>query len=111
MTRYQVRRIYGQQRGTHGVYDTETHTWCHPGGHADMSQAAAAELADRYNTPAEERAAATPVYGGSLCRAEESGYLDSTDVFCPFLSGPDYTCTSGCPTNRERICVNGLEGE
>lgn len=25
---------------------------------------------------------------GPLCRADESGYLDSTDVFCPFLSGP-----------------------
>jgi hypothetical protein len=41
---------------------------------------------------------------GPLCHAEETGYLDSTDVFCPFASGP---CTSGCPTNRERICILG----
>lgn len=42
---------------------------------------------------------------GPLCHAEESGYLDSTDVFCPFAD--DYICTAGCPTNRERICING----
>lgn len=42
---------------------------------------------------------------GPLCQAEESGYLDSEDVFCPFLSGPDYTCKAGCPTNRERVCI------
>lgn len=42
---------------------------------------------------------------GPLCRAEESGYLDSTDVFCPFSS--DGTCGSGCPTNRERVCILG----
>jgi hypothetical protein len=41
---------------------------------------------------------------GPLCRAEESGYLDSTDVFCPFAAG---TCTAGCPTNRERACILG----
>ncbi len=41
---------------------------------------------------------------GPLCRAEESGYLDSTDVFCPFIPGP---CTAGCPTNRERTCILG----
>jgi|HubBroStandDraft_2_1064218.scaffolds.fasta_scaffold384362_1 hypothetical protein len=41
---------------------------------------------------------------GPLCGAEESGYLDSTDVFCPFVPGP---CTSGCPTNRERYCLLG----
>jgi hypothetical protein len=45
---------------------------------------------------------------GPLCNAEESGYLSSTDLFCPF-SG-DGVCRSGCgPTNRERICVNGEE--
>jgi hypothetical protein len=44
---------------------------------------------------------------GPLCHAEESGYLDSTDVFCPFLPGPDYTCRAGCPTNRERACIDG----
>ena len=41
---------------------------------------------------------------GPLCSAEESGYLDSPDVFCPFLPGP---CTAGCLTNRERICITG----
>jgi hypothetical protein len=46
---------------------------------------------------------------GPLCRAEENGYLDSTDVFCPFLPGPDYTCTGGCPSNRERACILGEE--
>lgn len=46
---------------------------------------------------------------GPLCGAVESGYLDSTDVFCPFLPGPDYTCTGGCPTNRERACILGEE--
>jgi hypothetical protein len=44
---------------------------------------------------------------GPLCRAEETGYLDSAGVFCPFLSGPDYRCTGGCPTNRERACIDG----
>lgn len=44
---------------------------------------------------------------GPLCRAEESGYLDSTDVFCPFAPGDDYRCTAGCPTNRERACIDG----
>lgn len=43
------------------------------------------------------------VNSGPLCRAEESGYLDSTDVFCPFASGGE--CTSGCPSNRERACL------
>ncbi len=41
---------------------------------------------------------------GPLCRAEESGYLDSTDVYCPFVPG---ACTAGCPTNRERACILG----
>lgn len=40
-----------------------------------------------------------------LCHAEESGYLDSTDVWCPFAS--DGKCGGGCPTNRERACING----
>jgi hypothetical protein len=44
---------------------------------------------------------------GPLCHAEESGYLDRTDVFCPFLPGPDYRCTGGCPNNRERACIDG----
>ena len=46
---------------------------------------------------------------GPRCRAQESGYLDSTDVFCPFTG--DGQCTGGCPTNRERACINGLDGE
>ncbi len=41
---------------------------------------------------------------GPLCHAQESGYLDSKDVFCPFAAGP---CTAGCPTNRERACILG----
>ena len=41
--------------------------------------------------------------------SEESGYLDSTDVFCPFMPGTEYTCTGGCPTNRERACILGEE--
>ena len=40
---------------------------------------------------------------GPLCHANESGYLDSTDVFCPFTGD---SCDS-CPTNRERICITG----
>jgi hypothetical protein len=44
------------------------------------------------------------VNSGPECRAEESGYLASTDVFCPFIPGP---CASGCPTNRERACILG----
>lgn len=44
---------------------------------------------------------------GPLCRAEESGYLNSTDVFCPFGMPDKYECTSGCPTNRERVCITG----
>lgn len=43
------------------------------------------------------------VNSGPLCGAEESGYLDSTNVFCPF--GRDGECTSGCPSNRERYCL------
>lgn len=42
---------------------------------------------------------------GPLCHAEESGYLDSTDVHCPFA--PDGQCGGGCPTNRERACIMG----
>ena len=66
-------------------------------------------------TTPDEAAGGDPGYdyprtnSGPLCHAEESGYLDSTDVFCPFQAGPDYTCTSGCPTNRERICILGEE--
>jgi hypothetical protein len=45
---------------------------------------------------------------GPLCHAEESGYLDSTDVICPFTA--DMRCTGGCPTNRERACILGLDG-
>lgn len=44
---------------------------------------------------------------GPLCRAEETGQLDSTDVFCPFAS--DGKCGGGCPTNRERACILGEE--
>lgn len=51
--------------------------------------------------------APTPEPTGNSCRAEESGYLDSTDVFCPFAS--DGQCTGGCPTNRDRACINGEE--
>jgi len=46
---------------------------------------------------------------GPRCHAEETGYLDSTDVFCPFAAEP-YRCMSGCPTNRERICITGEDG-
>lgn len=42
---------------------------------------------------------------GPLCRAEESGYLDSTDVFCPFAF--DGQCSGGCPASRERACILG----
>jgi hypothetical protein len=42
--RYEVRRIYGPQQGSHGVYDTVTHTWVHLDGQRDMSEAAAVEL-------------------------------------------------------------------
>lgn len=45
---------------------------------------------------------------GPLCHADESGYLDSTDVFCPFAADK---CTGGCPNNRERACINGLDDE
>jgi hypothetical protein len=34
---------------------------------------------------------------------------DKTPPFCPF-SG-DGKCPSDCPSNRERVCVNGLPGE
>ena len=43
---------------------------------------------------------------GPLCHAEESGYLASTDVFCPFTR--DGKCTADCSTNRERVCITGL---
>jgi hypothetical protein len=46
---------------------------------------------------------------GPLCRAEESGYLDSTDVYCPF--SPDGKCHGGCPSNRERACILGEDDE
>jgi hypothetical protein len=46
---------------------------------------------------------------GPLCHASESGYLDSTDVYCPFSQ--DGQCTSGCPTNRERACILGEDEE
>lgn len=42
---------------------------------------------------------------GPSCNAEESGYLDRTDVYCPFAG--DGVCTSGCPTNRQRACILG----
>jgi hypothetical protein len=48
---------------------------------------------------------------GPLCKAEETGYLNQGPsgtggtVFCPFAS--DAECHSGCPTNRERICILG----
>ena len=32
----------------------------------------------------------------------ESGYLDSTDVFCPFTT--DTRCTAGCRTNSGPLC-------
>lgn len=52
---------------------------------------------------------------GPLCRAEENGYLDggssgsALTVFCPFAN--DGRCTSGCPANRERICITGFDDE
>jgi DNA-binding MarR family transcriptional regulator len=46
---------------------------------------------------------------GPLCKAEETGYLDSTDVFCPFAD--HQRCMAGCPTNRERICITGEDDE
>lgn len=48
---------------------------------------------------------------GPLCRAEETGYLDSTDVFCPFASDMQCHLMPPCPTNRERICITGLDDE
>jgi len=42
---------------------------------------------------------------GPLCHAEESGYLASTDVYCPFSPGGE--CGGGCPANRERACIIG----
>jgi hypothetical protein len=44
---------------------------------------------------------------GPLCNAEESGYLASTDVYCPFSN--DGICGADCPTNRERACILGEE--
>lgn len=46
---------------------------------------------------------------GPLCHAEESGYLDSEEVFCPFSDSPDYACTAGCTSNRNRTCIVGEE--
>lgn len=42
--RYEVRRVYGPQQGTHGVYDTVTHTWVHLRGLGHMTEAEAVEL-------------------------------------------------------------------
>jgi hypothetical protein len=42
---------------------------------------------------------------GPRCQAGESGYLDSTGVFCPFST--DGICGGGCPSNRERACILG----
>jgi len=47
---------------------------------------------------------------GPRCGAEESGYLDSTDVFCPFSSDGACGGEPPCPTNRERICIIGEDG-
>jgi hypothetical protein len=48
-SRYEARRIYGPQSGTDGVYDTQTHTWLHPNGKADMTRAEAERLAAERN--------------------------------------------------------------
>jgi len=44
---------------------------------------------------------------GPRCNAEGSGYLDSTNVFCPFADDGKCSSMPPCPTNRERICING----
>jgi hypothetical protein len=39
-----------------------------------------------------------------ICHAGDPCYLDQA-AFCPFAAGP---CTSGCPSNRYRACIDSL---
>ncbi len=57
--------------------------------------------------PQDRPAADTPA--PYCATAESSGWLDQSPPFCPFAG--DGVCGSGCPDNRERVCVNGLPGE
>jgi hypothetical protein len=54
--RYEARRIHGAQHGTHGVYDTVTHSYVHVLGKSGMAQGyaegMAAELNGRHPAPA-----------------------------------------------------------
>lgn len=69
-------------------------------GMQEESDLIGGETAEKYDYP--------KTNSGPLCSAEETGYLDSTDVFCPFgLESENYKCTGGCPTNRKRICILG----
>jgi hypothetical protein len=40
-----------------------------------------------------------------VTRQEEDGVEYTDRVFCPFARNGE--CTGGCPSNRERACVNG----
>lgn len=36
-------------------------------------------------------------------------WLDVSPPYCPFTG--DGVCTAGCPSNRERACIDGMEAE
>lgn len=40
-----------------------------------------------------------------VTRRDDDGVEYADRVFCPFAANGE--CTGGCPSNRERACVNG----
>lgn len=44
-----------------------------------------------------------------VTRQDETGVEYADRVFCPFAG--DGKCTGGCPSNRERACVDGEPDE
>lgn len=68
-------------------------------------------MSGEYNPPTPERLAAAKEMWAKI-EARRAEYrrehpVDETEVFCPFSS--DGKCGGGCPTMKQRACVNGQD--
>lgn len=68
-----------------------------------------------YNPPSPERQAAARELWAKIearreaYRATLPAGTVNRDVRCPFSA--DMVCRSGCPTQRDRACINGIDEE
>jgi heterodisulfide reductase subunit C len=73
------------------------------------AKARMAETGERYTVALrrvrEERAAEAVAQGPAAPTTHEAPVHPERAVFCPFASNG--VCTGGCPSNRDRACVNG----